>query len=253
MTGENARTDWWKDFFQGLAVDFWRAVQTEEATLAEADFLETNLGLSSGDRVLDAPCGDGRLSLALAARGYGVTGVDISAGFLEAARASARARNLEIAWRHGDMRDLPWEAEFAAAFCSGSSFGYFDDAGNEDFLEAISRALKPGGRFLLETGWAAEAILSNFRERLEAEVGGIRFLAENRYDPAAGRVESRFTISRGERTESRLASHRIYTYREITRMLEAAGFGGFSGYGGLSGEPFRPGSPKLLLLATKGA
>ena len=248
----NAKSNWWENFFEGLVVDFWRAVHTEEETRVEADSLERLLSVRASGCILDVPCGDGRLALALGARGYAMTGVDISAGFLEAARAQAAERRLSIAWRQGDMRYLPWEGKFDGAFCAGSSFGYFDDAGSEAFLEAVSRALKPGASFVLETGWAVESLLPGFRDRIEAEISGIRFLAENRYVPESGRVENRFTISKGEKVQSQLASHRAYTYREIARLLERAGFRDLEGFGGFSGEPFRLGSPKLVLLARKG-
>lgn len=247
----NAKANWWESFFEGLAVDFWRAVMRPEDTRAEADFFEERLALPPRGRVLDVPCGDGRLALLLAARGYAVTGVDISAGFLEAARAEASERGLEVAWRQGDMRELPWKEEFDGAFCAGSSFGYFEDAGNEAFLDAVGRALRPGAGFLLETGWTAESLLPGFRDRLEAEVSGIRFLAENRYVPETGRAENRFTIARGERVQSQLASHRVYTYRQITDLLEKSGFRDFEAYGGVSAESFRLGSPKLILVARK--
>ena len=55
--------NWWENFFTGLVVEFWRAVQTPEGTRAEADCFEKRLGLRPGAAVLDVPCGDGRLSL----------------------------------------------------------------------------------------------------------------------------------------------------------------------------------------------
>ena len=50
---------WWKDFFDGLIVEFWQAVVPEETTRAEAKFLEEHLRLGPGSRVLDVPCGAG--------------------------------------------------------------------------------------------------------------------------------------------------------------------------------------------------
>lgn len=244
--------DWWKDFFSGLIVEFWRAVFPPEATRAEADFFEKQLKLASGARVLDVPCGDGRLSVELAARGYRMTGVDISPEFLEAARASADGRGLTVAWRQSDMRDLPWTEEFEGAFCAGSSFGFLGDTGDAEFLRAVARSLTAGARLILDGVKAAEVILPNFRERLETEVGEIHFLAENRYEPATGTVENRYTISRGSRTETRVAYQRIYTYREVTCLVEAAGFVRTRAFGSLSEEPFRMGSPRLVLVAEKG-
>jgi cyclopropane fatty-acyl-phospholipid synthase-like methyltransferase len=61
--------EWWKTFFSGLIVDFWRAAMPEEVTRDEAEFLAKHLCLSDGSRALDVPCGAGRLAIELAARG----------------------------------------------------------------------------------------------------------------------------------------------------------------------------------------
>ena len=244
------KDEWWRDFFGGLVVEFWRAAMTPDATRAEADFLERRLGLVPGSRVLDVPCGDGRLALALAERGCRVTGVDISREFLEAGSARAKERGLEVTWRQAEMRDLPWREEFDAAYCAGSSFGYLDDAGNAAFLAAVSRTLVPGGRFFLDCK-AAESILPTFRESYEMTVGEIRFASVNSYDPATGTMENRYTISRGDRVEKKRALTRIYTASEILRLLTLVGFADFETYGSVEGEPFRLGSPRLFVVARK--
>jgi ubiquinone/menaquinone biosynthesis C-methylase UbiE len=242
--------DWWKDFFGGLMVDFWRAAMTPETTRAEADFLWKSLHLAPGLRVLDVPCGDGRLALELAAHGCRVTGVDISSGFLAAAGDSARERGLDVAWRESDMRDLPWTAEFDAAYCAGSSFGFLGDSGDAAFLEAVARTLKPGGRFVGDFK-AAESVLPSFRESYEMPVGDLVFAARNSYDPAAGTMENLYTVTRGSEVEKKRAVHRIYTTREILKMLMDAGFGEIETFGSVGGEPYRLGSPRLFVVANQ--
>jgi SAM-dependent methyltransferase len=243
--------NWWEHFFEGLIVDFWRAAMTPEATRAEADFFERELGVPAGARLLDVPCGDGRLALELARRGYRMTGVDLSEGFLAAARETAGREGLAVSWRLSDMRDLPWRAEFDGAFCGGSSFGFLGDEGDAAFLAAVARILKPGARFVLDGLKAVEVLLPQFRERNEMDLGDIHFLGENRYDHEGGWIENRYTVIRGDRTETHLARHRIYTYREVVAMLERAGFTECRGMGSLEGDPFRLGSTRLIVVATR--
>jgi len=49
------------------------------------------------------------------------------------------------------MRELPFEGQFDAVVNWFTSFGYFDPAGNLAAAKAAFAALKPGGRFLVET------------------------------------------------------------------------------------------------------
>jgi SAM-dependent methyltransferase len=247
----NAPSNWYEHFFSGLAVEFWQAIATDEATESEADFLQKHLRLSPGSRVLDAPCGAGRLSLALAARGAIVTGVDISEEFLAAARRSSEGRGLAISWRQSDMRDLPWSGDFDAAFCFGNSYGYLDDAGNQEFLESVARALTPGGRFAIDYGQAAESVLPRWEPRLEAEMRGFGFLEENRYDFLSGRVENRYVISRGGKSEEKLASQRVYTVRELVQALSRAGFQVDDLFGSAREDPFAFGAQNLVIVAER--
>ena len=244
-----APADWFEHFFSGLAVEFWRAAVPETATVEETGFLWKHLGLSAGSRVLDVPCGHGRLSLALAARGCEVTGVDISDEFLRTAEEGSRAAGVSIAWRRSDMRDLPWTASFDAAFCFGNSFGFLDDAGNEAFLGSVARALAPGGRFVLDYGQSAESVFPRLEPRVEAEIGGFRFVEETRYDIPAARIENRYVISRDGKTEDKLASQRVYLASDVTRMLELAGFEILATFGSSGEEPFAMGAHRLLSVA----
>ncbi|MEP6768931.1 MAG: methyltransferase domain-containing protein [Acidobacteriota bacterium] len=247
----NAPPDWWNGFFSGLMVDFWRAVVPPAHTALEADFLEAHLELAPASRVLDVPCGDGRLARALARKGHRVTAVDLSSDFLTAGRRDADREGAELTWRQSDMRDLPWSGEFAAAICAGSSFGYLGDEGDAEFVRAVARTLSPGGRFVLDASKVAESILPAFIERREIELGDMRFVSENRYDARRGRIENRYTATRGAETETRLASHRIYTTFQVCGFLESAGLEVVSLFGSADGSPYRVGAQQLYILARR--
>jgi SAM-dependent methyltransferase len=244
-------TNWWQDFFSGVIVDLWLRIPTEEQTRTEADFIEKVLALPPKARVLDVPCGGGRHALELAARGYQVTGLDLSADFLKAARTQAAQRQLSVSWEQREMSDLPWHGEFDGAFCFGNSFGYQDDAGNARFLASVARALKPSGRFVLDCGYVAESLFPNFQERRWFPVGDILFLSSGRYDPSSGRLDTDYTCIRDGKADTRQASARIYTYRELVRLLEDSGFSNCDAFSSFNQEPYRLGAPHLLVVATK--
>lgn len=243
--------EWWETFFQGMFADLWRVAVPEEHTRAEVDFLEKVFQLPPRSKILDAPCGHGRHTLALASRGYQMTGVDYSTELLGAARSESAKRQLEISWEGRDMRALPWQDEFDAAFCIGGSFAYFTDEGNAAFVSSVARALKPCGRFAIDATRVAEFILPRHRDREWCQLGDFLFLEENHYDPAQGRMQTEYTLVRDGKIEKKSDSVRIYTFREIDRLLADAGFGTREAYGSFEREPYQLGSPMLYILASK--
>jgi len=96
-----------------------------------------------GERILDLGCGDGQLTLKIAASGARVTGVDASPAMV----ASARSKGLDA--RVANAERLPFEAEFDAVFSNAALHWVRDQ---DAMLAGVHRALKPGGRFVAEMG-----------------------------------------------------------------------------------------------------
>ena len=178
--------------------------------------------MQPGADLLDVPCGGGRLSLALAERGYRLTGVDVSREFLEHARSCDDAER--VSWEHREMRDLPWPGRFDGAYCVGNSFGYLDDEGNAAFLRAVASALKPGARFILETPMVLENLLGHLQERPWWKVGEMYLLVSNKYDHTRSRLDIEYTFLSKGRSEVRYGSHQAYRYAELRQLLESSGF-----------------------------
>ena len=112
--------------------------------------LTQQLGIDPvGLEILDVGCGGGLLAEEFAALGARVTGVDPSAGSLEAARAHARASGFEIHYQHGAGEQLPLlDASFDAVYCC-DVLEHVDDVGHT--VREIARVLRPGGVFLYDT------------------------------------------------------------------------------------------------------
>ena len=141
--------DWTSTFFRTHVFDPG-APEAVDAAKHEAAFVWKALGLKTGQRVLDVPCGSGRHALELARRGALVLGVDKTAAYLEAAR-KAGARQPRARFVQGDMRRLPFKGEFDAAMNLWTSFGYFARFSDDlKVLKGVARSLKPGGRFLID-------------------------------------------------------------------------------------------------------
>jgi SAM-dependent methyltransferase len=242
------KQEWFETFFQGVAVELWSRILPPAVTEAEAAFLETELAAPAGARLLDVPCGNGRHSIALARRGYRVTGVDLSSDFLAAAKQSSP----ELDWRSGDMRALELEpSAFDGAFCFGNSFGYLDHAAAGAFLRGVARALKPGARFALETGIAAESILPALLKLRWHRAGDIFMLSENRYVPEESRLDIDYTFIQGGVVETRPTSSYVVTVAELRRWFREAGLKPVAMYGSTSREPYQLGSPRLIMVAQR--
>ena len=103
--------------------------------------------LARGKRVLDAGCGAGYGSAALAEVAACVTGVDVAAEAIEFARAHYQAENL--AFEQASVTQLPF-AE--AAFDLVTAFEVIEHLADwRDFLKEASRVLAPGGQLVVST------------------------------------------------------------------------------------------------------
>jgi ubiquinone/menaquinone biosynthesis C-methylase UbiE len=98
--------------FDGL-VDLYDETRTFDAGcfFAALDYLEERMPPSTASRVFEAGIGNGRIALPLAARGYRVTGVDISRQMLAVlARRLATVPAAPVAFAMGDVSALAFPA-----------------------------------------------------------------------------------------------------------------------------------------------
>src|ERR1043165_1589307 len=130
MESNKAKDNWFLDFFSGATLDVWRNAIPVEQTEEELEFLCQALQPPEHGKLLDVPCGNGRLSIPLGLLPFEVTGIDFSDKFIAEAKEAAQKQGSNCKFTQGDMRHLTWEYEFDAAYCMGNSFGYFDRSGS---------------------------------------------------------------------------------------------------------------------------
>jgi SAM-dependent methyltransferase len=240
--------DWFVGFMDGLKAEFWRGVAEPWAD-DDAAAVAALLDLPPGARVLDAPCGGGRIAVRLAERGLRVTGIDISAPEIAEARRVAAERGADVTFEIRDVRDTPTDG-FDGLVCWGNSFGYLPHHGTVQQLEAARRSLRDGGRLVLETATAAESALP-LADGLDYDTGTVRMRGRSRYDARGSRILTDLEFSApGRRSEKATVVHHVHTVGEIVRLLEAVGFKVDELLGDpAKREPFSPGAARLVVLA----
>ena len=95
----------------------WRSTTLGRITeRVERDLVLELVGPLAGKRLLDVGCGDGTYAIAAAERGASVTGVDLAAPMLEAARRRAAERHVDIRFERADLRALPFDIAERGSF-----------------------------------------------------------------------------------------------------------------------------------------
>ena len=243
-------TEWFEKFFDGLYAEVLDKQFEAAKTQRHVRAVKRLLRLRKSQRVLDVPCGLGRLTIPLSRMGLDMTGVDLVAQYVRLAHRRARRAGLNARFIQSDMRSISFEREFDAAFNYFTSIGYFSDRENLAFCRKVFHALKPGGRFLVETmnqSW----LLSHFRGKSESTVGAVRIVHRNRWDARTRRVHSTWTLRKGDSTSRRCISLRIYNAAEMRAMLRAAGFRDIKLHGYPPVGPLTRHSPRLIAVARR--
>lgn len=197
--------------------------------------------------MLDIACGHGRIANRIASKGATVLGIDTNPDYLRSARIDAAARGVATRFELRDMRDLQFRREFDAAISWFTSFGYHSDRVLKGILNSSRKALKPGGRLLVDTINPA-FLTANFEPESISEQGRARQVLRRRMDSKTKRLyESRVVTANGVSSRAQYFV-RLLTVPEMTAWLRAAGFHDISILGAW-GRKFDDSSPRIIAVA----
>ena len=103
---------------------------------------------AQGPSVLDAGCGPGYLTVALARMGFEVTACDLAAQLVDKCKAKAQAAGVSVHAEQLDILSLAelWPGRFDTIFCIDALEFVKDDVGA---FRAIATCLRPGGRAVI--------------------------------------------------------------------------------------------------------
>lgn len=140
--------DWFAEWFDSPYYHLLYQHRNDEEAAVFIENLFNHLNLQKDDKVLDLACGKGRHSRFLNSKGLRVTGVDLSP---QSIKAASQFASDNLTFVVGDMREPVAKNEFQAVFNLFTSFGYFDDLGdNKKVLEAVNVSLLEDGILVID-------------------------------------------------------------------------------------------------------
>ena len=243
--------NWYEEWF-GKEYMLVYPHRNEAEAREQIAFLIRHIQLPEGAKVLDLCCGCGRHAMELRKQGYDVTGLDLSEELLDMAHAVNSESNLDVKFIRCDMREIPYESHFDVIVSFFTSFGYFADRADDmKVLSSMAKALKPGGRFLIDY-MNPDYVTRNLVERDEKKIAnGTHAIQERWIDESTHRINKRITLVRNGKESTHMESVRMYSRREMSEMLLAAGLKLTETYGDFDSSEYSKDSSRMILMGDK--
>lgn len=238
--------------------DFWRDEyevvfnkQMVRFSFLEVEKLIRLTGIPEGAAILDLCCGIGRHATDLARRGYDVTGIDITAAYLEIARQRSMGIARPPSFILADARSFELNREVDLVINMFNSFGYFNDSGDDrSMLQNCYNSLQTGGKLLMEL-LSKEVVAYGFKNEFDFTRDNINVRVRQRILDNWNTLECCWQIHKPEGVKLLTFRQRLYAASELEKLLLECGFFKVGIYGDLGGKPFDEKAEKLVMLATK--
>jgi SAM-dependent methyltransferase len=205
----------------------------------------SEFGVKEGARVLDLCCGIGRHSVALAEKGFQMTGIDLSEANVNRAKATAKERGVEkrTEFLVGDARRLleyipPTGRKFGAVINMYTSLGYWDEATDVSILQQASQLAEKGSILVVDIA-NKDYLVRHFQP-----FGMLTFQGEPRYvlieerqlNLETSRMNNKWIFYRKEGEDLKHAAtvqldHKVYSLNELVSLIRSAGWDYLKAYG----------------------
>lgn len=247
----NVPDNWYENFFSGINCEMWQKAASEDWTEQEVSFLLDVMNVSTGASILDIPCGTGRHAVKLAKKEFKMTCFDISKEFLTGLCQKVKEENLSIQVIHGNILTAELTGSFDGAYCLGNSFGYVDYEGMKVFVKKVAACLKPGSRFVINSGMVAESILPRIPPEKTYDLGDLTMQVNNEYVVSDSYMISHLKYTKNNQSEVHSFKHYVYSIGEIKRLLELFGLKIIAMYSAVDKTPYKLGDAQVYITAEK--
>ncbi|MFZ2148002.1 MAG: methyltransferase domain-containing protein [Sedimentisphaerales bacterium] len=227
---EHVQPDWWRRIFNSIYLKTdGDVIDDAQITTKEVSLFSDILKLSPQYKILDLCCGQGRIALELARRGFSnVEGLDRSRYLIQKAKAQNKKEGLSVKFREGDARKLPYQPDtFDVVLILGNSFGYFETPQDDiRVLKEVFRVLKPWGRMLIDVADGVY-LRKRFQPRSWEWIDKNYFVCRERsLSLDKQRLISREVVTHAQKgvVADQFYAERLYTQKSLEELLRTAGF-----------------------------
>lgn len=254
----------WTEKFFVRKPKFWlhfldRGWKRSGATVRAITKILKKHGITKG-RFLEVACGNGRICIPMAKKGFKVTGVDIGSLYIEDAKKRADRNRVSVDFMQGDMRKLGRKVhgKFDIVLSVWTSIGYYGKKTDEKLFQSIARLMKRRGLFLILNTMSQEYLTNHYCTNLFNETNRYVVLhKDNEFDRFHSVNKEKWVFY--EKTGKDLKyvdelglSLRIYSLAEMVEMAERAGLRFVEAYDNIKTlAPARPDSVLNLVFQKK--
>lgn len=221
----------------------------------EVRFIAESLGLGRTHSIIDLGCGPGLYCERFARYGCRVTGVDFSRNSIDYAITSARRQGLTIAYTPMNYLELKARSAYDMACMINYDFGALWETDMHVLLDAVHRALKPGGVFVFDVFTPARPAAIPTANWYVSRGGfwdpGAHLVLENgfEYPDDQVRMQQHIVVTPEERRVYRIYDT-LFSVDSITSLLTRHGFAADI-YADLTGTALTEGTETLGIFARK--
>ena len=238
------------DLFLRLLNQRWSG--TEELVDGITKVLD-RFGIKAG-HLLDLCCGNGRISIHMAKKGFKAVGVDISRVFLEDAEKKAREHGVSnlVTFLEGDIRKLVevvktrYSRPFDVLVSAWTSVGFYEKEDDLSMFKQARQLSREGAILFVAETMHTEYLSIKFAPTSYTELNRFIILKNRKYEPITSQASTSwiFYSKRGrdlELIDKVEITHHVYSLSELSSLLLKAGWKTVASYGNLSTlEPMSP-------------
>jgi ubiquinone/menaquinone biosynthesis C-methylase UbiE len=237
------------DIFLKFLNERWS--RTEEVVNGMVKVLN-DFGITSGT-LLDLCCGNGRISIHMAKKGFKAVGVDISKAFLEDAKIKAEEHKVSkmVSFLEGDVRNLKKvvgkiRQPFDVVVNAWTSIGYFSQKDDLKIFKQARELSRENAVLLIAETMHTEFLALKFVPTGYSEVDNIVLLESRNYDPTTAQLKTDWKFYKKCRENLEFIDQieyelHIYSPSELSSLLRKAGWEPVTFYGSFSTlQPMSP-------------